>query len=116
MNEFLASLERLLEKTAFKISTRQIYTITRKIVVSTIISKVTIKIVIKRQEKDSLKNHLYFCSNWFWQTPENLQWARLSKIFSRVNRNQHDLQKGKFLKMCTNKNVISQCYVLKHDH
>lgn len=55
MNEFLASLERLLEKTAFKISTRQIYTITRKIVVSTIISKVTIKIIIKRQEKDSLK-------------------------------------------------------------
>lgn len=66
MNEFLAPLERFSEKMAFLTSTWQIYTITRKIVVSTIISKVTTKIIIKTQEKDSIENKAYFCSNWFW--------------------------------------------------
>lgn len=60
MNEFLASLERFTEKTAFLTSTLQIYTITKKIVVTIVISEVATKIIIKRQKKDSTENHLYF--------------------------------------------------------
>lgn len=60
MNEFLASLERFTEKTAFLTSTLQIYTITKKIVVTMVISEVATKIIIKRQKKDSTENHLYF--------------------------------------------------------